>query len=254
MKTIESRLPIPLLSTPLESDNPTLVFLSNMKVTARISARDCRGVEVKLTNGGIDEYSDLLAGSLHSFYELISSEVIKRGLKVTVEGDLSYALGVYASLTAETAKFFGLSSSDLIEVASSIDALIGIRKAQLTPMRYSIIVGKPIVYRRGEGFIELEGGGLEPKIIEVLKVAQLSEPLIEEPLRSIVIHLGGYAVIELVKCILERGLSNCGEVIELSSRSMNSIYYILYELQPRSRGEVYVVDLDNYVAAASISY
>ncbi|MEM2253900.1 MAG: hypothetical protein QW369_00750 [Desulfurococcaceae archaeon] len=254
MKTIESRLPIPLFSTPLESNNPTLVFLSNMKITTRISTRDCKRVEVKLADGGSGEYYDLLASSLHSFYELISSEVIERGLRVIVEGDLNYALGVYASLTVETAKLFGLSSDDLIEVTSSIDALIGIRKAQLTPMRYSIIVGKPIVYRHSEGFIELGGGGLEPKIVEVFKVAQLSEPTVKEPLRSIIIHLGGYAVIELAKCILEQGLSNCREIIELSSRSMNSIYYILYGLQSRSRGEVYVADMDNYIAVASISY
>ncbi|MCS7128731.1 MAG: hypothetical protein RMI83_05645 [Desulfurococcaceae archaeon] len=254
MKTIESRLPIPLFSTPLESNNPTLVFLSNMKVTARISARDYRSVEVKLANGDSDEYRDLLASSLHSFYEFISSEIIERGLKVVVEGDLNYALGVYASLTTETAKLFGLSNDDLIEATSSIDALIGIRKAQLTPMRYSLIVGRPIVYRRSEGFIELGGGGLEPRVIEVFRVVQLSEPIVKEPLSSIIIHLGGYAVIELVKCILEHGLGNCREIVELSSRSMNSIYYILYGLQSRSMGEVYIVDLDNYVAVASISY
>lgn len=254
MKTIESRLPIPLFSTPLESSNPTLVFLSDMKVTARISTRDRRSVEVKLADKGSSEYYDLLTSSLHSFYELISSEVIERGLKVVVEGDLNYALGVYASLTVETAKLFGLNSEDLIEVTSSIDALIGVRKAQLTPMRYSIIVGKPIVYRHSEGFIELGSGGLETKVIEVFKVVQLSEPIVKESLRSIMIHLGGYAVIELAKCILEQGLSNCREVIELSSRSMNSIYYILYGLQPRSKGEVYVADLDDYVAVASISY
>ncbi len=254
MKAIESRLPVPLLSTPLESDNPALVFLSNMRVNARISVRSSRGVEVKLINRGSNEYHDLLAGSLRSFYELISSEVIERGLRVVVEGDLNYALGVYASLTAETAKLFGLSSDELIEVTSSIDALIGIRRTQLTPMRYSVIVGKPIVYRHSEEFIELEGVELEPKVIEVFKVAQLSEPIIEEPIRSVLIHLGGYAAIELVKCILERGLSGCGEVIELSFRSLNSIYYVLYGLQSRSRGEIYVVDLDNYVAVASISH
>ncbi len=251
MEVIANYIPIPLFSTPVESNNPVLITLVKRSIPIEIGIVDEGGVVIDI-NTSIDSYVDNLIGYLKRFLKTIVDNVLEdSGLYVRINSFYPYALGLYIVVTSKVLEALGLSSNDLIEVSRSIDKYIGMECVIVNGLRRAFLEKTCMVYRDGEEPIKLDHY-IPVNIRDHVEVVEEVSVLLKEPsIRSSIIHLSGYSVLEVVKCLLSQGFSKCSSLFYNAIRVFNALYYIAYGVKPVMYG-VYVRDLGSYLSIACI--
>ncbi len=252
-------VPIPLFSTPIESSNPVFIVNTSKCIDFEIDFINEPRVVVYLDK--VHEYSDedyrrTLIEYLTKFFQTIVAKVLgNKGVRLTIDKAFPYNLLVYVFITQKAIEYMGLDSREAFEVANSIDRVIGIRDSIIPGLRKALLLGKNLVYRNEEEHVVLPDDlGLEIDVREHMRFSreEVLSIVNESAIRSSIIHLSGYAVIELTRCILSHGFRECISVFYDTVRIFNGLYYIVYNIYPRTYG-VYVRDLGDYVSIATVS-
>ncbi len=249
------QVPIPLFSTPLESvNNPVLVVFDRARVCVEVDTTSETSVYLE-TGFPRKDYYNLLAEYIRSFLEPIASEVLgDKGLYVGINGFYPYALGLYALVTTRVLEEMGLEGNELLDIASSLDKYTGLYSTVLEGLRRAIITGKPLVYRHGEEPVILDYkklAGLETRVSRYTRVTSKAVFKGLDSIRTAIIHLTGYSIIEFTRCILPSCFMECIDLFYNTVRVYNAVYYIVYGVNPPI-DSVYIADIEGYVSIARI--
>lgn len=200
---LSARAPIILLGVPLaESENPFLA-LPTKKVTASFAVDECG--EPGLEANGLPERLEARVKGFYSNLEEVARELCIR-LESDIGRDLSPS-GSYALLTTlltyAIAKYYGerLDTWEVLELARYADPFDKPSgwSYVVDALRYSVLTGKPVVYRNDEEYARLEvERTVEPELREVVEAG--SQALERESLGGDVynslVHLVGAMVLE----------------------------------------------------------
>ncbi len=255
----EAFIPIPLFSTPIESSNPVFIVNTRKCIDFEIDFIDEPRVVVYLSRAheyGSGDYSRTLIEYLTNFFQIIVAKVLRdRGVRLTIDKVFPYNLSMYVFITQKAIEYMGLDSSEAFEVANGVDRAIGIRGSIIPGLRKALLLGKNLVYRNEEEHVVLTDNlDLEIDVREHTRFSreEILSIVNESAIRSSIIHLSGYAVIELTRCILSHGFRDCINVFYDTVRIFNGLYYIVYNIYPKAYG-VYIRDLGDYVSIATVS-
>jgi hypothetical protein len=143
---------------------------------------------------------------------------------------------VYAAVTLATihavadAGGYTMEPHEVLEAANSIDSDAGVDLDYVDGLRTALTVSESIVYRRGEEHVELN---TEQRVqLELVGEEDIGEDYsgkLSENILSAVTRLGGISVVEATTLIRE---GRVHEALELARRVDNSLFYILYSVNP----------------------
>ncbi len=244
------RIPIPLLYTPIDANNPVLSLLDNTDIEIGITI----GREgFRLRDNGVGDSAGL-GETLEKLLQLIHRELGGPNIGVEVALSHPYSLGLFVAIEVELLRTLGLSKQELVDLAIAINDKLGLSNTVSNALIHTYYRGVPLVYRNGEEAIELDGLFNDCRIVyggRRLRLAKPTSLLNIEAIRASVIHLGGYNVIHTARCLLSRGLRKCREILYDGLRMLNGLYYIVYGIKPPERG-FYILELDRGVLKADI--
>ncbi len=225
-------------------------MLKSTKITLEIDIID-NGVQVNI-HGHANGYIRILENYLRNFFNKIASEALGHGIDVNVYGDIGYGLGAYIALTLEALRLFGVDEKELLDISRTIDRDAGLDNVVVNALKTTYTMSKPLVYRDNEEPIALENN-LEIEFIgrETIDYSRELTLANQQAIHSSIVHLGGYMVLSIARCILTRGSNECLGLLEEAERIVNGMYYILYGLNPPNKGH-YIPDLGNYVTIINI--
>ncbi len=236
-------VPVITIHTPLDINNPVITCIYSRRVLEYDIVE--QGVSIGLGGSG---YAERLRAVLRGFLEKVFGEM-GTGIEVYMEEPL-YALGEYAAATTRLLIELGLDEKEAVELGVAIDRSLGLDAHYTYALRTTELRGKPLIIRAGEEPHELEGIRVDK--ITGHEMLPLSTGWIDEDIYTHIVHLGGYAAISLAKCLITGG--DCRDVLRLSARVTNSIYYILYGVAPGSLDEmIYVPDITGYLTTVVVS-
>jgi len=249
---------LPLLYTPLDVNNP--VLYTSIEVPASVYyvlKEGVDGVKIyinildkeKLDNNYIEAFHDLIK----SFVNELKKELDKIRIEVCIEISKNlYGLGLFVAVTQELLRLLNLDPEEALFVANEIDESMGLGNTIIRGLRRAYSFKKCIVYRDNEQPIILDLEipvriyGFVKKKIKALRM------LDEQAIRTSIIHLGGYTVLSITKCLLSS--TNYRECLDLFNEAfaiINGLQYILHDIYP-ANNKVLVEDINGYLAIVEV--
>jgi hypothetical protein len=235
----EFPLALPLAGVPIPGkSNPYIIVVtpnSAVRVSVDVDSSDVPRASVRGVRLGWR-----FEIAFKSFVDTLSAR-LEQPVKIEVSidaGRLSYPppAPIYAATTLAVvhavadAGGYHMEPNEVLEAANSIDSEAGVDLDYVDGLRAALTTAESIVYRRGEEPITL---GTERRVeLELVGEEDVGEDYtgkMGENVLSAVTRLGGISVVEAVALIRE---GRVDEAFELARRVDNSLFYLLYSVNP----------------------
>ncbi len=232
------RLPLVVAGVPMKTKrNPYIVFLSRDEIVdVDVDAEEGEKPEAHIE--GEPPPSWRLTLAFKSFVDTVSARLeqpLRVHLYYTVKG-LGYPpqSSLYAIASLHLVKYlveaggYEMSMREILDACKSIDEDAGVGLDYVNALREALAAGHAIVYREGEGTIDLNLS-LELELVGEEEVVGSIEDELPDSIASAIARLAGVAVVSILDTVREGDLSTFFRVF---SRIENSIYHLLYGVSP----------------------
>ncbi len=237
------RLPIPILGVQLRGrHNPVLVALS-LDPIVDVSIEVDESPESRLEVKGEPPLGWRGSLALRSFLDEVVTR-LEQPLRVSIEYTTRgfHVAGLYAVLTyaiVEAVAIEGgyeMSAEEIARACNDIDVDAGVDLDYVMAARDAIASGSSLVWRRGEEPIrvKLEGGVVE--LVGEEELGEVIEDEVGDELHTVVSRLAGLIVVDASRAILESGWKGLTDKWRVLARLENSIYYMLFGVEPPPSG------------------
>lgn len=235
---------VPLFHIPIPGrHNPLIVFPTTHEVVAEVTLAG-EGIRVDVSGSVDPEY---VKNKVTAFLTRLMLEVgmnvpLELRLKASADMPREYTY-VHATNTA-LELLGGKLDEDVVEAAWRVDVKIGLSQSVLA-LREAQIVGKPYIWRFGDGYVELDKN-LTAKVFNQSEAVLTSST---PPLAEYLTHLAGNCIINIFT-----GLKEGRDLSDLI-RLYNALWYAVHGIHPprviRGFGVVFP-DADRAVSAEVI--
>ncbi len=214
---LRTRKPVPLFGIPIEeSNNPFLSLPSNEAVVLTVKeSREFRieGVEAKAK---IVEF-------VRRLEEVIGEKVC---MSIKLE-PIGYPLIEYVVVTQAILEVLGINVERTLDDVLEVDRALGFNKSLIGSLRLVLLRNTGIVYREGEGFVEL------PVSISRISVSEqevdINTRRLPLLLKSLMIKCVGTTVIEAAKLLRASDIDGVRELLDLQ----DGLWYAVHTVKPK---------------------